>query len=452
VGVANILIMKYFTLILFFCSQIIFAQYEWNYLGEAGFSPSVASFVDMKIDLADRPVVVFSDANNDNKVACYVYENENWEMIGGGMSTLGAASYNSVDINTGNRPVISFIEGNDATLGFIYYEGYNGQQNAHIWGANHPENAGVRINNCSVNTIVDFDSGQSRYYIAGHDVNTAVVKMATSLNDDFNNGETGGVASSIGFDAFAGTRWLGVAEVQENNRLFVIKRTSSSDVGWHLLSDGSVSNITVEVGIDTQPVVSFLDNLNGNKPNVIKFNGNEWVTLSPALFSDGAANYLDIALGIDGVPYVVFQDSSVGGKLSVMRHTGTEWEYVGPQGFTDSVGSYCRIDLNNSNLPVVAFSDASQGGKISVMTLVEVLGSDDEQIKQFAIAPVPTDNILSIQGIEGAVSVKVFDISGRLVMQETTNGELNVSGLNSGVYSIVISNDLYTETNKFIKQ
>lgn len=443
---------KLLCLFLVISTQLAYSQFEWNYVGEAGFSPSVASFVDMKIDLADRPVVVFSDANNDNKVACYVYENENWEMIGGGMSTLGAASYNSVDINTGNRPVISFLEGNDATLGFVYYEGYNNQQNAHIWDANHPENAGARINNCSVNTVVDFDSGQSRYYIAGHDVNTAVVKMATSLNDDFNNGETGGVASSIGFDAFAGTRWLGVAEVQENNRLFVIKRTSSSSEGWHLLSDGSVSNITVEVGIDTQPVVSFLDNLNGNKPNVIKFNGNDWVTLSPALFSDGAASYLDMALGIDGVPYVVFQDSSVGGKLSVMRYTGTEWEYVGPQGFTDSVGSYCRIDINNSNLPVVAFSDASQGGKVSVMTLVEVLGSDDEQVKQFAIAPVPADNILKIQGTQGAVSVKVFDLSGRLIMQKTTNTGLNVSGLTTGVYSIVIEDGNHQETHKFTKK
>ncbi len=46
--------------------------------------------------------------------------------------------------------------------------------------------------------------------------------------------------------------------------------------------------------------------------------------------------------------------------------------------------------------------------------------------------------------------VRVFDSSGRLVLQNESANELNISGLNPGIYSIIVSKDLSMESHKLL--
>ena len=58
-----------------------------------------------------------------------------------------------------------------------------------------------------------------------------------------------------------------------------------------------------------------------------------WVNTGTAGFSAGGSNYTCIAT--DGTtPYVFFLDQGNGFKGSVMKFNGTAWVYVGTPGFT----------------------------------------------------------------------------------------------------------------------
>lgn len=55
--------------------------------------------------------------------------------------------------------------------------------------------------------------------------------------------------------------------------------------------------------------------------------------------------------------------------------------------------------------------------------------------------PNPTNDILYLEGVENEM-VRVYDVTGRLVMQTDYHGGLNMDGLKSGVYAIITSKGL----------
>ena len=72
---------------------------------------------------------------------------------------------------------------------------------------------------------------------------------------------------------------------------------------------------------------------------------------------------------------------------------------------------------------------------------------------QISIFPNPTTNTLFINGLPKNSNIKIFDVLGKEVLNfETTNNQINISNLQSGIYILKIENENKIVTKKFIKQ
>ena len=63
------------------------------------------------------------------------------------------------------------------------------------------------------------------------------------------------------------------------------------------------------------------------------------------------------------------------------------------------------------------------------------------------VYPNPSSDIVNISGLQhGTAHVDMIDATGRLVLSEKTNGEVNVSSLPAGTYSLIIKDRTYIST------
>lgn len=80
-----------------------------------------------------------------------------------------------------------------------------------------------------------------------------------------------------------------------------------------------------------------------------------------------------------------------------------------------------------------------------------VFGPGDNVIEisseSLSVYPNPTIDILYLDGVDNEM-VSIYDAMGRLVMQQVYNGNLDVSGLATGVYAVKTSNQI----TKFVKE
>jgi hypothetical protein len=68
-------------------------------------------------------------------------------------------------------------------------------------------------------------------------------------------------------------------------------------------------------------------------------------------------------------------------------------------------------------------------------TATGIQSSDEAKI---ALYPNPAGNRLSIQGINGTKPVRITDVAGKTMMEEATNGTIDISKLETGVYLLFI--------------
>jgi hypothetical protein len=78
-------------------------------------------------------------------------------------------------------------------------------------------------------------------------------------------------------------------------------------------------------------------------------------------------------------------------------------------------------------------------------------GVDDENLLAISIYPNPTKDKLYIQGLSTSSKVLIYTVFGKLVFSETTSSEVDLKGLQSGVYIVKIMDQQKEITHKFIK-
>jgi hypothetical protein len=435
--------------------QTFYAQSVWQYVGDPGFSDGIGTYVDLELDVSAMPYVIFNDASENNIQKTYRYNlNNEWQPMGGGANPPN--THNSLAIGVNGLPLISsFAE--QEVLEAYYVDSIDPTNGDVSWQSNHPTNSGTQIFGCTLNTVIRYD-GVRAYLAHGTNSNSIWVwRNDNYFSSNWSNSLVVGGGGSLDFSFDARLDQAVIAWSRSNNdgKLSITLDNlgvANDQVTVNDLSSGSVTDIVVKISSDLEYFVAFKDIFNGGKASVLKYDGiDSWEYVGSAGISASSASDIDLAIDTFGNPYIVYQDASVGGRLSVQKFNGIEWEYVGNPGFTSGPAIFCRIEVDNFFNPIIAFSDGEYSGKISVMKFGELANIDEQPFSQFAIAPVPADNILKIQGTQGTVSVKVFDLSGRLILQETTNTGLNVSGLTTGVYSILIEDGNHQETHKFIK-
>lgn len=70
---------------------------------------------------------------------------------------------------------------------------------------------------------------------------------------------------------------------------------------------------------------------------------------------------------------------------------------------------------------------------------------------KFLLSPNPTNGQLNIIGLKGNTSISITDLSGRLVWSGTSNGFVDISGYESGIYYISIESEGETGVYKAVK-
>lgn len=107
-------------------------------------------------------------------------------------------------------------------------------------------------------------------------------------------------------------------------------------------------------------------------------------------------------------------------------------------------GADMTLDLGNR----VTFNN------ISMIGTALQLGNVDNNLSKFMVYPNPFSDIISVAGINGEASYKVFTIEGRLVKsgRTTSNAQISLNDLTSGMYLLQVSSEGKSETKKIIKR
>lgn len=108
-------------------------------------------------------------------------------------------------------------------------------------------------------------------------------------------------------------------------------------------------------------------------------------------------------------------DSSIGDMYYVDVNTG-EAKYIG------KLDNRAQVELTGLFTP---FSSQPQGIAAASAT-------------KLCVYPNPAKEVINVAGVENGTLIKVYDMTGKLVVQQTAteNTQINVSGLNKGVYVI----------------
>jgi len=87
--------------------------------------------------------------------------------------------------------------------------------------------------------------------------------------------------------------------------------------------------------LNDTPYVYFRDNEYDGKATVMKFNGDNWISVGPRGFSDVTVAFGNLVIN-QGVLYVVFRDyyEEFNFRINVMKYDGTNWVYLGNPGIS----------------------------------------------------------------------------------------------------------------------
>jgi hypothetical protein len=78
-------------------------------------------------------------------------------------------------------------------------------------------------------------------------------------------------------------------------------------------------------------------------------------------------------------------------------------------------------------------------------------GADDQNFNAIAVYPNPAKDKLFILGLSKPSKVSIYNVLGKLVFSETTSSEVDLEGLQTGVYIVKIMDQQKETTRKFIK-
>jgi hypothetical protein len=88
---------------------------------------------------------------------------------------------------------------------------------------------------------------------------------------------------------------------------------------------------------------------------------------------------------------------------------------------------------------------------ITVTSLSSVLATAEVKKLEFSIYPNPATDILNIRTQEKVLSISVYDMAGKLVNVQFSNGQINVGMLPKGVYILTAKTDKAVYQQKLIK-
>jgi hypothetical protein len=152
--------------------------------------------------------------------------------------------------------------------------------------------------------------------------------------------------------------------------LFAIFFTQTQAQEWSAnlvtkkLTAGNAIHLHLDLFNDTV-FIAFIDRGNGDKANVMKFNGKDWVHVGQPNFTEGTARSLKFAMS-NGTPWVAFSDGANGNKATVMRFNGSSWVIVGSPGISKYMASHLALRISGGTA-YLAYEDVEFNDKATVV-------------------------------------------------------------------------------------
>ena len=167
------------------------------------------------------------------------------------------------------------------------------------------------------------------------------------------------------------------------------------------------------------------------------------------LVSPAAGNYSSISFWACG------QDPSYASEVfGVFVSTdGNSWTQVGSDVTATGTDTEYTFDLSSYSKDAIWVAIRHYHVtdmfrlNLDYITLGQNAGVAENDANVFSVYPNPATSTLYIDGAEGE-TVSVYDATGRLVMQEVYNGQLNVSTLEKGIYAVRVG----TNVVRFVKE
>ncbi len=126
---------------------------------------------------------------------------------------------------------------------------------------------------------------------------------------------------------------------------------------------------------------------------------------------------------------------------------------VTDSGPTSSISRFLLRQDSTGETPFISFDELRMGTTWADVTPTDPLSVNQFDSKNFSVYPNPTNtgfvNITSAS--TDLLKAKVFDILGKQVIESNVvNNQLNVSGLNAGVYIIKLTQNNASTTKKLV--
>ncbi len=397
--------------------MLSFAQ-QWENVGPAtGVSAGGSSFQNLAKDANGNLYISYYDVTV-TKGSVQKYDGTSWSYLGGTAGiTTGTATYNALAVHDAQN---------------IYYSNQDGYPNTGMnvrkfdgtsWsGFANPEAGSV--------TYQALITDAAGIVYAGNGTANGTVKRY--VNGAWEQvGTTGFAAGSATYiDLQAGTNGKIYASFNNNGNVHVYQNDANAAatqpwtaVGMTDIAPASASenyNSSLAIDANNNLYVAYVSNsAGGQKLNVKKFNGTEWLTLGAENFSAGRVQFVSIAVTPAGVPYVacsIWEDTNFLKNL-VYGFNNESWVQLGGL-VSAGEARYNSLIVDNNDDLVLAFDDSEIGKTV---------------VKKFDIV-TPIANYCEINFPQGAEPVTNVTFAG---INNSSSDAINSSTLAYEDYTTV---------------
>lgn len=195
-------------------------------------------------------------------------------------------------------------------------------------------------------------------------------------------------------------------------------------------------------------------NYGGSTDNVVSSSlapPDEQINLSSVSFSFSEA--ADV-LSIQAIDYNALYESEFNSNPTNVDFTFT------PIGGSNSpitatlTNGYGNVALNWTDVTSFTVSRTDNVGTVfmfdNIVATNETLSANNFETENISVYPNPSKDFLYVENISNLKSVKIYNGLGQLVL-DTNKSEINVSGLNKGLYILSISTDSGMVNKKIVK-
>ena len=376
-------------------SVMMYNGTSWVVVGTAGFSNALIKYSALTIDNMGNPYITY--INNSN-IIVNKYDGSSWVSVGAGitplyygsdlMMSIAVDGNGIVYVGNGQKGLMKCVGGvwTYVTRGYYSHWGSGGGQYDYnnlaispsgivYWVYSFP---GITPN------VVSYDgnntnlvpirgiSAEKYYYNSMTNNCLAIDTLGMPYTTYSTNND------SLVVKKYNGTNWVNVGNklqgnvkglvigsdnipyisLIDSNIATVMKFNGSSwvNVGIPNFSPSNIYVNTLSLALDSAntPYVLYQHNYNQQLSNVMKYDGNNWITVGSSNIQTSSGFSLKIAP--NGTPY--FLSDNI-----VMKYDGSAWVTVG----NTSTGSVYSIEIDSNNTPYILFGDYNTSYKATVM-------------------------------------------------------------------------------------